>query len=103
VWRIDSVAMLGLGDQDDKTRSAFVATCRPGLIPRADAMNLYMVQEFLVVLLLLAASTATILGFVVALVLFQEGIRLAVRRAKTSVVRPPDLSPNDQWVRRTEC
>lgn len=79
-----------------------VAACRPELVPRADAMNLYMVQEFLAVLLLLAASTATILGFAVALVLFQEGIRRVVPRAKTSVVRRPDLSPKDQWVRRTE-
>ncbi len=94
--------MLGLGDQDDKTRSAFVATCCPELIPRANAVNLYSVQEFLAVLLLLATSTATILGFAVALVLFQEGIRRAVPWAKTSVVRRPDLSPKDQGGRRTE-
>jgi hypothetical protein len=94
--------MLGLGDQDDKTRSVFVATCCPQLIPRADVVNLYMVQEFIAVLLLLAVSTATILGFACALVLFQEGIRRAVRWAKTSLVRRPDLSPKDQWVRRTE-
>jgi hypothetical protein len=94
--------MLELGGQDDKARSVFVATLRPELIPRADAMNLYMVQEFLVVLLLLATSTATILGFAVALVLFLEGIRRAVPWAKTSFVRRPDLNPKDQWIRRTE-
>jgi|HubBroStandDraft_6_1064221.scaffolds.fasta_scaffold00297_15 hypothetical protein len=94
--------MLGLGDQDDKARSVFVAFCCPELIPRADAVNIYMVQEFLAVLLLLATSTATILGFAVALVLFQERIRRAVPWAKTSVVRRPNFSPKDQWVRRTE-
>ncbi len=94
--------MLGLGDQDDKARFVFVATCRREPIPRADLMNLYMVQEFLVVLLLLATSTATIFGLAVALVLFLEGIRRAVPLAKTAVVRRPDLSPKDQRVRRIE-
>jgi len=94
--------VVGVGEQDDQTRSVFVATCCPELIPRANAVNLYLVQEFLAVLLLLAASTATILGFAVALVLFQEGIRRAVPWAKTSVLRRRDLSPKDQWVRRTE-
>lgn len=94
--------MLRLGDQDDETRSVLVATCRREPIPRADLMNLYMAQEFLVVLLLLAASTATVFGLAVALVLFLEGIRRAVPLAKTGVVRRPNLSPKDQRVRRIE-
>ena len=54
-------------------------------------MNLYMVQEYLGVLLVLAVSTATILVFAVAFVLFREGIRRAVSGAKTGVMDQPGL------------
>jgi hypothetical protein len=57
------------------------------------AMDLYMVEEFLVVLFLLAVSTATILVFAVAFILFQEGIRRAVLWLKTGVMRLAGLSP----------
>jgi hypothetical protein len=57
-------------------------------------MNLYMVQEFLGVLLLLAVSTATILVFAVAFILFQEGTRRAVHWAKTDVIRLADYPTN---------
>jgi hypothetical protein len=57
------------------------------------AMNFYTVQEFLVVLFLLAVSTATILVFAVACILFQEGIRRAILWAKTGVMRLAGLSP----------
>jgi hypothetical protein len=56
-------------------------------------MNFYTVQEFLAVLLLLAISTATILVFAVAFILFQEGIRRAVLWVKTGVIRLASLSP----------
>jgi hypothetical protein len=56
-------------------------------------MNFYTVQEFLVVLLVLAVSTATILVFAVAFILFQEGIRRAVLLAKTGFIRLAGLSP----------
>jgi hypothetical protein len=56
-------------------------------------MNLYTVEEFLVVLLLLAVSTATILIFAVAFILFQEGIRRAVLSGRTGVKRLAGLSP----------
>ncbi len=56
------------------------------------AMKPYLVQETLVVLLLLAVSTVAILVFSIALILSQEGIRWAVLRAKTSVVRLAGLA-----------
>jgi cell division protein FtsW (lipid II flippase) len=64
------------------------------------AMNLFMVQEFLAVLLLLALSTATILVFAVAFMLFHDGIRWALLWAKT-VIRLAALSPIGPRVRRT--
>jgi hypothetical protein len=61
----------------------------------AFATNLYMVEEMLVVLLLLAVSTATILVFLIAFIPFHEGIRRTA--AKTGLIRPANLSPQDPW------
>jgi hypothetical protein len=57
-------------------------------------MNLYIVQEYLGVLLMLAVSTAIILVFAVAFVIFQEGIRRAMLWGKTdsrSTFRSPEV------------
>jgi hypothetical protein len=64
------------------------------------AMNLYTMQEFLGVLLVLAAFTGTILAFGIAFVLLQEGIRRAVHQAKTGVVPLQAVSAKDQWFER---
>jgi membrane protein YdbS with pleckstrin-like domain len=55
--------------------------------------KLYMVQEILLVLLLVAVSTVTILAFAVALILFHEGIRRAALWAKAGVIRHASLNP----------
>ena len=49
--------------------------------------KLYVVQEILVVLLLLAIPTVTVFVFVVAFILLQEGVRRAVLWAKSGVLR----------------
>jgi hypothetical protein len=71
---------------------------------KADRMefqvNLFAMQEFLGVLLLLAAFIGTMLVFGVALILFQEGIRRVVHGAKTSVMPPKASSAKDQWLQR---
>jgi hypothetical protein len=59
------------------------------------ATRLYMVQEILVVLLLLAVSTVTVLGFAVAVILLQEGIRQAALWGKIGLIRLGNLSPQD--------
>src|SRR6516162_1993991 len=59
------------------------------------AMKLYIVQEILVVLLILAVPMVIVLIFAVTVILFQEGIRWAVCGAKTGVVRLAGLSPQD--------
>jgi hypothetical protein len=51
------------------------------------ATKLYVVQEILVVVLLVAFSTVTILVLAVGFILFQEGIRRAVRWAMTGPTR----------------
>ena len=51
------------------------------------AMKSYMVMEILVVLLLLAISTVTILASVVALILCQAGLLWAILSMKTGVTR----------------
>jgi hypothetical protein len=56
------------------------------------ALRLYVVQEVLVVLLLVAITMMTALVFAVAFVLFQEGIRRTVLWARTSVVPPAGLN-----------
>lgn len=65
-------------------------------------MNVYIVQEFLAVLVLLAVSAAAILVFAFAFILFQEGIRRAAIWAKTDVIRLAGLSPRNQRIRRTD-
>jgi hypothetical protein len=58
-------------------------------------MKLYVVQEILAVLLLLAVPTVTILVFGVAFILVQEGVRRAVLWTRTGIVRLASLSPQD--------
>ena len=64
------------------------------------AVNLYAMQEFLGVLLVLAAFIGTILVFGIAFILFQEGIRRLVHGAKTGVAPLRGLSAKDQWLQR---
>jgi hypothetical protein len=66
-------------------------------------MNLFMVQEFLGVLLVLALSMAAILVVGVAFILLQEGIRRIVRWAKTGVVPLQDLTSKDAWIDRSHA
>jgi hypothetical protein len=66
-------------------------------------MNLFIVQEFLGVLLVLALSMGAILILGVVFILFQEGIRRIVRLAKNGVVPLEDLSPKDGWLERTHA
>jgi hypothetical protein len=60
-------------------------------------MSLYIVQEFLGVLLVLAGLVGTALFFGIALILFREGIRRTPRRAKTPVITLAGLSAKDHW------
>ncbi len=72
------------------------------LVTAIAPMKYYMLREFLVVLLLLAIATLTILTFSVALILSQEGLLWAILWTKTGVTRfarfarlnpePPDLA-----------
>ena len=55
--------------------------------------KLYMVQEILVVLLLLALSTVAILAFGVAFLSLHAGICRAALWAKAGVIRHAGLSP----------
>jgi hypothetical protein len=66
-------------------------------------VNLYMMQEFLGVLVVLAAATGTILVFGVAFILLQEGIRRAAYGAKASVMHFKGLSAKDEWLHRTHA
>lgn len=61
-------------------------------------MSLYIVQEFLGVLLVLAGLMGTILFFGIAVILVQEGIRQLLHRAKTRVMPFEGLSAKDQWL-----
>jgi hypothetical protein len=63
-------------------------------------MNLYMMQEFLGVLVVLAAATGTILVFGIAFILFQEGIRRAVHVAKARLIHFKGSSAKDEWLHR---
>jgi hypothetical protein len=54
--------------------------------------KVYMLQEALVVMLLVAISVAVILLFLVVFVLFQAGIRQAALWLKTALVRLSRLS-----------
>jgi hypothetical protein len=55
-----------------------------------------MVQEMLLVLLLLAVLTVTILTFVVGCILIHEGVRRAALLVKIGFMRPASLSAQDQ-------
>ena len=59
-------------------------------------------QEFLGVLVLLAAFIGTMLVFGIAFILFQEGIRWVVHGAKTDVAPLKGLSTKDQWLQRAD-
>lgn len=61
-------------------------------------MALFMVQEFLVVLLVLAVLAGTILVLGIGLILFQEGIRRAVHGRATDLVSLKGVSARDQWL-----
>jgi hypothetical protein len=62
---------------------AWITLALPLVAAMRFLMKLYMVQEILVVLLLLAVSTVTILAFAVAFVLCHEGICRTALWAKT--------------------
>jgi hypothetical protein len=64
------------------------------------AMSLYIVQEFLGVLLVIAGLTGTVLFFGIAGILFREGIRRALRGAKTRVIPFAGLSAKNQRLQR---
>jgi O-antigen/teichoic acid export membrane protein len=66
------------------------------------AMNVYPLQEFLGVVAVLAVLVGIFVFLGVLFILFQEGIRRAIPRAKTGVARLESLSPKDQRLRRTE-
>jgi hypothetical protein len=61
-------------------------------------MNLYVVQESLGVLLALATFMGALLVVGIAFILFQEGIRRAVRGAKTGVVPLKAVSAKEHWL-----
>jgi hypothetical protein len=63
-------------------------------------MNLYTMQEFLGVLLVLAALTGTVLVVGIAVLLLQEGIRRAVRGSRSHLMPIRDLSAKEQWLQR---
>ena len=74
--------------RDNKERTLRTATCvLLGIFAALTAMKSYMVMEMLVVLLLLAISTVTILASVVALILCQAGLLWAILSMKTGVTR----------------
>jgi hypothetical protein len=63
-------------------------------------MTFYIMQEFLGVLIVLAAATGTILVFVIAFILFQEGIRRALPSAKARIFHPKGSSAKHDWLQR---
>ena len=63
-------------------------------------MSLYIAQEFLGVLLLLAGLMGTILFFGIAVILFHEGINQTLRRAKNRIKPFAGLSAKELWLRR---
>lgn len=67
------------------------------------SMNFYILQEYLVVLLVGAVMTATILVLTGGFILLQEGIRRVMPRAKTRDLPRPGLSAKDEWMRRTDA
>jgi hypothetical protein len=74
--------------RDNRERTLRTAICIfLSIFAAVAAMKSYMVMEILVVLLLLAISTVTILAFVVALILCQTGLFWAILSLKTGVTR----------------
>jgi hypothetical protein len=74
--------------RDNRERTLRTAMCVfLGIFAAVAAMKSYMVMEMLVVLLLLAISTVTILAFFVALILCQAGLLWAILSMKTGVTR----------------
>jgi hypothetical protein len=63
-------------------------------------MNFYTMQEFLGVLLVIAALTGTVLVFGIAVLFLQEGIRRAVRGAGTHLAPIRGLSAKEEWLER---
>jgi len=63
-------------------------------------MNLYTMQEFLGALLVTAALTGTVLVFVIAFLVLQEGIRWAIHGSRTHLIPIRGLSAKDQWLQR---
>jgi hypothetical protein len=61
-------------------------------------MNLYTMQEFFGVLLVLAALTGTILVLGIGFILFQEGIRWALHGRRTHLIPVNGVSAKDQWL-----
>jgi hypothetical protein len=61
-------------------------------------MNLYTMQEFLGVLLVLAALTGTILVLGIGLLLFQEGMRWALHGRQTRLISVKGVRAKDQWL-----
>jgi hypothetical protein len=62
-------------------------------------MDLFMLQEFVAVLLVLAALAGTILVMGIALILFREGIRRAVHARQTHFLSLRGVSAKDHWLR----
>jgi len=67
----------------------FVVVMRP-------ATKVYLVEEALAVLLLIAVSTGTIFGFAVAFLLLQEGIRRTIQWMKPGYIRLAHFGPQEQ-------
>lgn len=61
-------------------------------------MDLFMVQEFLAVMLVLAALTGTILVLGIGLILFREGTRRAAHGRRTHFISLRRVSAKDQWL-----
>lgn len=61
-------------------------------------MDLFILQEFLAVLLVLAALTGTILFLGICLILFQEGLRRAVHGSRTHLISLGGVSAKEQWL-----
>jgi hypothetical protein len=74
--------------RDNRERALRTAICIfLSIFAAVAAMKSYMVMEILVVLLLLAISTVTILAFVVGLILCEAGLLWSILSMKTGVTR----------------
>jgi len=61
-------------------------------------MNLYTMQEFLGVLLVIAALTGAILVLGIGLILLQESIRWALHGRRAHLIALRGVSAKDQWL-----